>query len=152
MKIYIAGESADIERPEKWIARAREAGFEITLDWTVFVRQEGPKNDEGFTQALQAKYAAMDVKGVLDADAVWVLWPNGCSHGAAFETGVAYCGASAMRDLCEGTTLPLRPHIICSGPKVMKSIFTALIAEEGYGKRFESDESAFKYLLTLNEA
>ncbi len=88
MKIYVAGSSKELDRVEGVIARLRSAGHMITHDWTKAVR--AAPDDHAITDEHARQCAEADVRGVYDADVVWLLIPEVKSEGAFFELGAAW--------------------------------------------------------------
>lgn len=134
MKIYVAGAWVEKkERAEKWIAKLREAGFEITHDWTKDDTPSTTTTDAQLPPGERKKRAEEDFKGVLTADLLWLLAPNerGAS-GAWTEFGIAL----GLR----GTGRKLK--IVVSGRSWQRTIFTALM-DNG----FENDEQAFNAIM-----
>lgn len=73
MKIYIAGSSKEIHRAERFIALARENGHTITEDWAAGMRAAGPESALERSRLTEA--AAADLRGIRDADVMWLLIP-----------------------------------------------------------------------------
>jgi hypothetical protein len=93
MKIYVAGSSRELERAEAAIAACRALGHKITVDWPAAMRANPA--DHELSPADQEHYARLDIRGVLEADLVWLLIPDRAnpSAGAWFEAGVAHAAA-----------------------------------------------------------
>lgn len=90
MKVYVAGASAELDRVAKYIAVLREAGIEITHDWTKSVADNGgPANDQNIPKARRAAIASADILGVQAADHLWLITPENQSLGCWVELGAA---------------------------------------------------------------
>ena len=90
MKIYVAGASKEVQTSIKYITKLKEAGFEITHDWTVEVTENINKggSDKTLTREERKKYATWDIKGVIAADILWVILPeNSVGNGYWVELG-----------------------------------------------------------------
>lgn len=89
-KIYVAGRIEDFERVRRVQALVREAGYEISYDWTQGCQSDGSvsgvKGVTGSTGAL-ADICQKEIDGVRSADAVVLLLPAG--RGAHTELGLA---------------------------------------------------------------
>ncbi|MHB8387573.1 MAG: hypothetical protein ACYDDA_05015 [Acidiferrobacteraceae bacterium] len=198
--IYIAGAWVEQHhRPRPMIAKLREAGVEITCDWTQAEgdvcacghhRQKhapfacdglesgcshgtrcwfgteggmafndlsappsecacrsfngiGSGGDSLLTDADRRKYAQADLDGVLAADIVWLLAAN--DRGAC-GSWVELGAALARRELCRNAGVrPAAPHIVVSGPKCKRTIFTELA-----DRWDEDDELALGYVIGLH--
>ena len=150
MRVYVAGAWVEQwERARPMIARLREAGIEITHDWTVveqrsrehdFVDTEYgsiqikrcrycravadgvpclPLVDSDITPAERAEHARNDLHGVLRADVVLLLAAN---EKGACGSWVETGAALAARELCGFG----RPKLIVCGEKNRRTIFTEL--------------------------
>lgn len=106
--LYIAGASKEIERAERWIAKAREAGFVITEDWPAKVRAAGSANHapEDVLRDAAEKCEA----GAITAEITWVLIPSAetPTAGAWYEMAIAL---AAGRKII--TSLPYVPEQRC---------------------------------------
>lgn len=125
MRVYVAGASREMDRCAAAMALVRELGGTITCDWVEAIRAHGPAN-EGMTDEDRRSFATEDLKGVSDADVLWLLAPEGASAGAWTELGFALALRSTRARLD-----PARPmRIVVSGPASARSIFSALADEE----------------------
>lgn len=101
MKVYVAG--AWVEKDQRAVPimhRLREAGVEITHDWTKDEHQSSAaRSDADMKPVDRFERANADQKGVVEADCVWLLAPHerGAS-GAWTEFGMAIM----MRDVIHG--------------------------------------------------
>lgn len=89
MKVYVAGASSErVERAKVVMAAIREAGLEVTHDWTIGMTGSP---DSSLSQEDRAKFAEDDIQGVLDADVIAFLAPlkGNQSTGAWVEFGIA---------------------------------------------------------------
>lgn len=131
-KLYIAGASADIERAERWIAKAREAGVHVTEDWPAKVRTAGAAN-VGTIEQLRAAAEACE-RGVIAASVVWVLVPRETrpTAGAWYEMGMA-------------RALGARIVVSADWIALQRCVFTYSDGVE----RFLTDESAFARVVEL---
>lgn len=75
-KIYIAGASSEIERAEKWIARCREAGIEVTSTWCDNIRKVGAANPANASFIQRREWALVDLAEVKAAHVFWLLLPS----------------------------------------------------------------------------
>lgn len=139
LKVYVAGAWVEKkERAEKWIAKLREVGIEITHDWTVDETPCAPGyTDKDLPVGERRSRAEADTIGVLKADVLWLLAPTerGAS-GAWTELGIAL-GASWCND-------DSNLKIVASGAKHDRTIFTSLADAS-----FRKDEDAFEYITNL---
>jgi len=94
MRIYTAAPFMTYERVRAFNADAREAGHEVTHDWTL-TEEFGPDGrpifGDGATldMAVKAQRAIEDQVGVENAEAVILLADGGPSFGACMEAGMA---------------------------------------------------------------
>ncbi len=121
LRVYVAGSSRELDRVRLAMDKLRFAGVAITHDWTDSVLEVGSANPEGATQADRAQWAWEDLRGVKDADILWVLWPDYVSAGACVELGYAFA---------------LNKRVIISGGSPGQSIFTSL------GEYYDTDALA----------
>jgi hypothetical protein len=143
-KIYVAGASAQIELIEIFIAKLKEAGWEITFDWTVKVREVGNASPDD--PDVRRDAALADLDGVRRAKVLWLVQPDATSTstGAWVELG----SALERRALAENH--PDTPHgvgvetvfVVVSGSS-KKCIFSDLA-----DMRFLSHDDALDYLLS----
>jgi hypothetical protein len=125
VKVYVAGASREMDRCAAAMALVRELGGTITCDWVENVRALGAAN-EGMTDEARRSFATEDLKGVSDADVLWLLAPEGPSAGAWTELGFALALRSTTRH--HERERPMR--IVVSGAASARSIFSALADEE----------------------
>lgn len=137
MKIYVAGASKELERCKHWIGKCRDAGYEITHDWTAAVEKYGSGGD-GLSVEDRASCARADLRGVFDANVLWLLAPprDLGTTGSWIELGYA------LR-LVEGST-----RLIFVSPDVTGRVIFALLPRVW---SFDSDEDAFRALRILHE-
>jgi hypothetical protein len=102
MKFYVAGKFQNYEVVRAFADRLRDAGHEITYDWTrtdefdeqghpIVSQYQGETDDSGdeiLSYEAQKKYAHLDADGVAEADAL-VLFATPNVTGALIETGMA---------------------------------------------------------------
>lgn len=74
----------------------RKAGVVVTHDWVACIDDVGSANPAGATDADRAQWAWEDLRGVKDADILWVLWPDTDSAGAYVELGYAIRGGQRI--------------------------------------------------------
>lgn len=127
MKIYLSGASHETERAmirgfrDKLLA----AGHTLTHDWIPSVDHYAAigKTDRDLTAEERHRFALSDVKGVLEADVVWLLVPKEpkSSIGCWVELGVVL----ALREI---QPTVYRPPVIVSG-NCRASIFCDLASE-----------------------
>jgi hypothetical protein len=113
--IYIAGASAEIDDIEPRIVIIKKAGYEITFDWTVKVREVGNASPDDSDVRRDA--ALSDLGGVERADILWLMQPMNASTGAWVELGAALM----LRKYKSGG----KPFIVVSGES-RKCIFSDL--------------------------
>ena len=139
MKIYIAGASAELARCKEAITIAREAGLEITQDWTLVVEMAASLTPEAASDpAFLKRCAAEDMQGIEAADVFWLLLPEAESQGALFEFGYA------VRERGQRYTdddLDRALEILISGPRVKTVLWTQA------DRKFTSDAEALAYIL-----
>jgi len=98
----------------------------------------GVGGDSQLTSEARGRYALADMRGVLDADVVWLLAADDRGAcGSWVELGMAL----ARRE----THPPGLPYVVVSGPRWQRTIFTELA-----DKTFESDEEAFEHVVALH--
>lgn len=117
LRVYVAGSSGELERVEAVIARLREAGATITLDWTLDVRAHraaGHATDADLSDEEARFLAETDRDAVVAADVFLLLAPVVATRGAWVELGIAttFCGYTAV-----------------AGHAARDSIFTRLVDE-----------------------
>jgi nucleoside 2-deoxyribosyltransferase len=91
VKFYVAGKTHDMELVREVQAMAREAGHEITWDWTQIVEITGPdvtEIDRKSNAEEQRGHAESDVQGVRDCDVLIVVLRDERIVGTLIETGV----------------------------------------------------------------
>jgi nucleoside 2-deoxyribosyltransferase len=112
--IYLAGASAEIDTCKRCMRALREAGHVVTFDWTAAISERATAglSDRDLTPEERRMFAGLDLKGVTDADLIWVLAPQppNASTGCWAELGYA---------------LALGPYIVVSG-SWQRCIFTDL--------------------------
>lgn len=115
LRVYVAGGASERAQAGVWIRRLREAGVEVTHDWT---------GDAAWYGGTVAKRAAADLDGVRRADVLWYLAPADKSEGSSGE-------------LC--AALVLGKRVIVSGPwDAAGRIFPGLA-----GERYAGHEEGF---------
>ena len=120
MKVYVATAFLDKHLARAWMGKLREAGIEITHDWTVV--ESPPGGETTMSLSEQAMHAAGDLRGVRLADIVWVLAPETGGTGCWIEMGYG---------------IGLTKCVIVSGSR--RTIFTTQATEY-----FATHEEAFK--------
>ena len=107
----------------------------------------GSGGDSQLTDADRIKYAQADLDGVLQADIVWLLAANDKGAcGSWVELGAALAlraNARALQRTKSGVGIV--PHIVVSGPKWKRTIFTQLA-----DRWDEDDELALAYVVGLH--
>lgn len=74
----------------EYMAKLRAMGHEITHDWVATIRSVGEANPRDATMKQRARWSGEDLKGIDDADVVWVILPTSrTSFGCALEAGYA---------------------------------------------------------------
>ena len=130
MKIYLAGASSDLAACEHWRDKLIAAGHVITHDWVSDVQAAiacGLRDHDHPPEERRA-FALKDLRGVADADLVWILSSDGNSIGRWVELGFALAAA--------------RP-LIGSGP--WRTIFQDVIDPRF---QFGAHEEAWDWILT----
>lgn len=85
MKLYIAGGSYErLTVVQPIVDRLIGAGVEITYDWT-----RDPGWNAPVTPEVLAAAARRDMRGIVEADVVWLVVPADKSEGSAGELGIA---------------------------------------------------------------
>lgn len=128
--VYVAGASAELERAESAIRRARAQGLVVTYDWPISFRAaQATGGDDSLGRADRYRVACEDRDGVLRARALWLLAPRRGSTGAGFELGLAYAWGK---------------HVVVSGEN--RHLFASLAHVE-----VDRDEEAISQLLAYFE-
>lgn len=143
MKIYVAGASKELARCQFWIDECREAGFEVTQDWTIAVLEI--RIGTTLTAEERRKCARDDLDGVLSASVLWMLVPSNASVGSWIEFGYALAlidhqATHAKISWAWGHVV----EIVMSPPKPGN-----IFAELPGVRSFANDEDAFDYLKEL---
>lgn len=81
MKVYVASKLANAEQVKSFHSLLRQAGFEVTYDWTTHGYIDNSDVD------LKKGIAQSEMNGVIAADFVVVLLPGG--FGTHIEIGIA---------------------------------------------------------------
>lgn len=100
MKLYLAGpwfNDEQNEREQRIKSLLREKGFEV------FSPREASALKANASKADQQKVFDIDIKGILDADAVFAI-TNGKDMGTLFECGYAYANNIPIIYFAEGLT------------------------------------------------
>lgn len=126
LNVYVAAGSTEVARAADIIRRLREAGVNVTYDWTVNALERGDPADGYRTLDRPEEEMLGSVRGVLSAEVVWFLVPYAGSTGAGFELGIAYTS---------------RKVIVCSGPHCWRFFFGGLLVE------YETDEEVLEWLI-----
>lgn len=120
MKLYVAGGSSErLTVIAPIIDRLRDAGVDITFDWTRWEGWQRP-NDP----AVIGEAAKRSMRGIVEADVVWLVVPKDKSEGSAGE-------------LCMG--LVLGKMCIVSGETGARNIWTSMceVAFSSHGLALE---------------
>lgn len=89
MKVYLSCPSTNLDEARAAVARILDAGHELSHDWVEVVARQGP-----MTAKELADHGEDDIRGVVEADVLIVLLPDGSlSIGVAVELGAAYACA-----------------------------------------------------------
>lgn len=131
---YIASATEQYMLVEHFVDRLREAGVEITFEWTPDLRAGGFKPDSQLSEIHRRYIARMDANGVRDAELVWVMTPTLREHG---------CGMWVEM----GIALALGKRVVVSGPLAKRTVFSEL-AE----RVFSTHEEAFEYIAGRGKA
>jgi hypothetical protein len=107
--IYVAGASAQIELIELYMDKLRVAGWTITFDWAVKVREVGNASPDD--PKIRREAALADLEGVLAARVMWLVQPDATSTstGAWVELGSAITKRVLMEKLATIFPLQLGP-------------------------------------------
>ena len=145
-RIYVAGASANIEEIESYIKKLKGAGWTISFDWTVKVREAGDASPDD--PVIRRQAALADLEGVTTADVVWLVQPapTSTSTGAWVELGSALTIRDVRKWVVERFKLtlpeglPVGPIVVASGSS-KKCIFSDLA-----DYRFQSNDDAFDFI------
>jgi hypothetical protein len=101
--IYVAGASKETDRAKHVIARCRELGLTITMDWTKGIedaRAKGYATDADCPPQVRLEAARADFNGVANADVFLLLVPakRHGSLGAWIELGIALALNAGTRE------------------------------------------------------
>ena len=137
--IYVAGASAQIEMIETYLAKLRAAGWTITFDWTVPVREVGNASPDD--PMIRRAAALADLTGVLAAQVLWLVQPDASSTstGAWVELGSAITKRVLAKKFVFANIEPV--SVVVSGSS-MKCIFSDLA-----DYRFQSHDDAFDFIV-----
>jgi hypothetical protein len=134
VKIYVAGGSSELDLVEGYMMRLRKAGYQITDDWPTLVRKVGASNPRDASDADKFSWSGANLRGILNADLVWVILPVVPSFGCAFEFGYA-------RGLARNR---LRPQVV-----IVSGDWRATIFSVQANRLFETHDHALGYLTDL---
>ena len=95
LQVYVATSSNPLEEAEQHMRSVREAGHEVTYDWTVDVRNAGTGSPDD--PGVRSRAALADLRGVERAEVFWLVQPENSSTGAWVELGVAGDVSQAQR-------------------------------------------------------
>jgi len=148
---YVGGSSREVERVQR-VQRAVEAlGGVITADWTPSIAAEIARGvpEHELLDHEAAEIAEFDAEGVFSAQVLLFCVPTkpNTTQGGWWELGFA-CGIVRVWQYLEGMeslatrVLRPKPHVVCSGPDVRRSLFTRWRDTAA----FESDVDAIEYL------
>lgn len=89
MNVYVAGRTTDLKRVRQVQYLCKQAGWNITYDWTQNIDEQSVRAEADGTDAhMLATYALNDVDGVRRADVVIVMC-NPALIGTLIEVGMA---------------------------------------------------------------
>ena len=125
MKIYVCGGSSEMDMLAERMVQLRAMGHTITHDWIATIKEVGDANPRDATHKQRVSWSGADLRGVEEADLVWVLLPANTSFGCAFEAGFA---------------LGFGKEVIMSGDW-RRSIFSSQVHA-----RFNEHEHAFEWI------
>lgn len=137
--IYVAGASAQIELIELYMDKLRVAGWTITFDWTVPVREVGNASPDDLE--IRRSAALADLEGVFTARVLWLAQPDtsSTSTGAWVELGAAI----TKRVLAERFVgVAIGPVTVVVSGSSKKCIFSDLA-----DYRFESHDDALDFIV-----
>lgn len=141
-RIYRAGASSDIVRAESDIAALKAAGWTITFDWTVAVREAGSASPDDVKTRRDAALADLD--GVATADVIWIAQPaeTSTSTGAWVELGAAITQRDLFREFSRrGIAVPSTGPIVVVSGASRKCIFADLC-----DYRFQEHDDALDFI------
>ena len=141
--IYVAGASAQIELIEKYLGKLRAAGWTITFDWTVPVREVGNASPDDPEIRRSAAFA--DLNGVAEAAVLWLVQPEATSTstGAWVELGSAITRREIYKKCVrDWDPAPVQDMIVVASGSSMKCIFSDLA-----DYRFQSHDDAFDFIV-----
>lgn len=127
MNLYLASPYANASTVKFWIARLREKGVVITHDWTPSDDPHTHLPELELAIVRQHEIASEDLKGVDDAEVVWVISAPTGGTGCWIEMGYAFARGKL---------------VVLSGPR--RTIFTSRA-----DCVFESHEAAFEHILSM---
>lgn len=147
-RIYRAGASSDIVRAESDIAKLKVAGWTITFDWTVAVRDAGG-NASPDDVKVRRDAALADLDGVATAEVLWLAQPDASSTstGAWVELGAAITRRDIYRALerkhpGQCWSVPLQDMVVVASGSSKKCIFSDLA-----DYRFVSHDDALEFIM-----
>ena len=111
-KIYVASSLDNAKRISEIVQILKDAGYEITYDWTTHGRVE---NQEQLQQIAKGEY-----DGVKDCDVFIMVHP--ARFGSHFEFGAAYALGKRIMILEESEIEELKSFYFLSGIERFKSI------------------------------
>jgi hypothetical protein len=140
MRVYVATAFPNKATASLWMGRLREVGIGITHDWTAVEAPPGPHGETALPIKEQQHHAILDMRGVMDANLVWIIAPETGGTGCWFEMGVA--AGLQLASLWHGAGRR-PPQVFVSGPR--RSIFTSVF------RHFERHEDAFEAIKAETE-
>ena len=88
MKVYVAASSQHATQAARFMREIRQAGHEITYDWTVDVLKFGAGDPKEVPEDVMRKAAENDRRGVRECHLFILLW-SPMAYGALMELGMA---------------------------------------------------------------
>lgn len=143
IRVYVAGAWVEQRfRAKPMIAACQARAIQITHDWTAAEGAIHGSSDADLTHVQRRQFAEEDLKGIRDADVLWLLAPETKgSCGAWVELGYALALRESNPFVVDG-----HPRIIVSGLMNKRSIFTELA-----DRLFDTDEEALQWLEDLSK-
>ncbi len=129
--VYVASYYQDWPRARRAMKTLREAGVDITYDWTVYADTTAPDGNQG-TSEERKQAAQLDMDGVRAADVVLVLTPDQKEQGAGYLVEM-------------GMAIALDKIVYCTGLLMNRSVFHELTT------RFDTDEAAIADIIHLSK-
>ena len=129
MRVYVAGSSGEMPRARAAIAACRERGWAVTEDWPAAIEAHGGLANRGLSRPARMGAARACLRGVDEADVVWLLVPGSGapSAGCWVELGYALERGNVRAIVCSGDT---SRSIFCASAHEVETDSDALVRLE----------------------